>query len=189
MPRSRRLSTPLVAFGASLALLVSTAASCGGDDDPSDRPQPTTTAIPTTQSQEQEDEQSLRQLASDWFEEVRQVYMRGTGTEGLAAFAEEPYLSGVIGQIEEFRATGNMAQESDETRHEVVSVDVDGSEAVLVECVVDADVVIAASGEVVNDDVQANLYETEARKVDEGWRLTGRKTLREVDGSDQCPDL
>ncbi|QYG91971.1 hypothetical protein HC251_05655 [Iamia sp. SCSIO 61187] len=166
------------------AALVGCGGGDGGDDGGAD---PTTTAPTTTQSQEAEDEEALRQLAEDWFVSVRSVYIDRANPDDLAAYAAGPYLEGVLDQIAEFEATGNEAQPGDQTRHEVLSVEVDDASASLVECVIDSDRVLSPDGDVINDEVQANLYETEARRLDGGWRLTGRSTLEEVDGSDQCP--
>ncbi|HEU5149859.1 MAG TPA: hypothetical protein VFU19_05150 [Iamia sp.] len=161
-------------------------AACGGDDPDDARPQPTTTAPSTTQPQDP-DEQALRSLAEDWFRAVRQAYMEDTDLADLEPLAVERYLAGVRDEIEAFRDSGNEARPGDRTRHEVLSVAVDGDAAVLVECVIDADLVLSSQGQVLNDEVQANLYETDALRDGDEWRLSGRRTLDEVDGSIECP--
>ena len=181
--RSRQLSVYLAIFCLALAAC---GGGGGGDDEDAD-PQPTTTSPSTTQSPEDADEQALRHLAEDWFEAVRTAYTEDTDLAELEQFAADPYLTGVQEQITSFRETGNEAQPGDQTVHEVVSVELDGGGATLVECVIDADLVLTAEGAVINDEVQANLYETDASLVDGSWRLTGRRTLVETDGSNQCP--
>lgn len=181
-PRSRQLSALLIVFAVALT-------GCTDDGEKDADPQPTTTqpSTTTTESPEAADEEALRQLAEDWFAAVRAVYIDGADPDALAEFAVDPYLAGVLEQVATFQASGNEARAGDQTRHEVVTLEISESDAVLVECVIDADEILSAEGEVLNDQVQANLYETNAALDDGSWRLTERRTLNEVDGSDQCP--
>lgn len=161
---------------------------CGGGDDDDARPQPTTTAPETTQSQEEQDEAALRQLAEDWYGFVEDVYLGREDVSVADAYIAEPYLSGFVEQVEQFAQDGHQIELSDRSSHEVRSVEVDGDQAVVVECVIDADVLLDANGSVLNDEIQANLYSTAAVKGPDGWRLSERETVVEEDGAAACAD-
>lgn len=184
MSRSRQLPALLVAFCAALVL----AGACGGDDEPDADRQPTTTAPSTTASPEAADEAALRQLAEDWYEAVEAIYVGDREPEAAADYISDPYLSGFTEQVDQFKRSGRQAQITGESSHEIRSIIVEGDEATLIECVIDADVLLDADGSVLNDVVQANLYSTDAQRVDGGWRLTERETLAEEDGETSCPE-
>ena len=175
--RSRQLSAYVMSFCLTLV-------ACGGGDDDAADPQPTTTSPSTTQSQEQADEQALRQLAEDWYEAIRLIYDEGADPEIAADYLVDPYLGGFIDQVEEYRAGTDVIESSPESAHEVRSIQVDGESAVVVECVVDADVRRAADGTVVDDSVVAKVFSTTATRSEAGWRLQERKTLTEQEGTE-----
>lgn len=179
MSRSRQLSVYLVASCLAFA-------ACGGDDPDDAGPQPTTTAPSTTQPQDP-DEQALRSLAEAWYETIRQIYDEGAETSTASDYLTEPYLGAFVRQVEEYRSGDETIESSPRSSHEVRSVEVNGDAAVVVECVIDADIVRAADGAVVNDSVVAKLYSTSAERTEEGWRLRDRETLVEQEG-DECAE-
>jgi len=162
------------------------ATSCGGDDTEA-RPRPTTTAPATTQSQDADDEQALRQLAEDWYEASDAIYQHRAEPESASSYLVDPYLSAYVARATEVLESGQISRSSDRSRLEVLAVSLDGDEASVTQCVIDADVLVDADGEVVDGGVYANLLESEAVRTSAGWRFRDRKVLAEEEGSERCP--
>jgi hypothetical protein len=181
MSRSRQLSVFLVSSCLALAL-----AACGGGDDDDTRPQPTTTAPETTQSQEEQDEAALRQLAEDWYEFVSDAYRTASDSGDADRYLTDPYLSDYESSIAEHVASGNSSESSEDSGHEIRSIEVAGAEASIEECIVDADVLRGPDGGVLNDEVVAQLVRTSASLTGEGWRLSDRQLVSEQEGAVEC---
>ncbi|HEX7131111.1 MAG TPA: hypothetical protein VF228_00965 [Iamia sp.] len=180
MSRSRQLSALLVVFCLFLA-------ACGGDsDDPETQPTTTQPSTTTTQSQEEDDEQALRQLAEDWYLAIREIYDEEADLDLAAEYLIDPYLSGFQVQVNEYRAGDETIESSPDSTHDVVDVTVEGDSATVIECVVDADVLKAADGSVISDDVVAKLFSTSAIRTGDEWRLQERTTVDEAEGT-VCP--
>jgi hypothetical protein len=185
MPRSRQLSALLVVLGLALA-------ACGGDDDKDADPQPTTTspsteATTTTESPEAADEQALRHLAEDWYEASDAIYQGEAEPESAADYLIDPYLAAFVARARDVLAAGQISEPNEESRLEVKAIEIEGNDARVVECVIDADVLSGPDGAVVNDDLVASLFETEAVREAGGWKFADRRTLAEVPGSTECP--
>lgn len=179
----RRFTGPL------LCLSLATTASCGDDGADEDRAQPTTTAPSTTESQQEQDERELRQLAEDWFEALRDAYVDGADVTSTAdKFLIDPYRSEVLQQIQEFRASGDEARRNADglTTTEVQSIDVSGDDAVVTECTIDADIRVDGDTGEIDDDIVATLVRTEAVRHDGDWRLAKQTSLTQVEGQARC---
>ena len=177
----RRIVVPLLALA-----LAAGGAACT-DDDGAD-PAPTTTA-PTTTAPTPTDEEQLQQLSEDWFEASRAVYLGDEQVDSASEFLTGSYLENFEEQASEFLGSGNVARADDRSDQMVETVEVDGSEATVVECVVDADAVIdEASGDVVDDDVAAYRYRSTAMRTDDGWRYSDRETIDEEIGATECDE-
>ncbi|WCO68300.1 hypothetical protein PO878_06110 [Iamia majanohamensis] len=167
-----------------LALALAAGAACT-DDEAAD-PAPTTTA-PTTTAPTPTDEEQLEQLSEDWFEASRAIYLGDEQVESASEFLTGSYLENFEEQASDFLGSGSVARADDRSDQMVETVEVDGSEATVVECVVDADAVIdEASGDVVDDDVAAYRYRSTAMRTDRGWRYSDRETIDEEIGVTQC---
>lgn len=180
--RSRQLSVYLVVFCLALA-------ACGGDGDDDADPQPTTTSPSTTQSPEAQDEQSLRQLAEDWYEVSRQAYLEdGFDLTEIEGYLADPYLEGFVAQVEAYRADGKQSQRGEASRHVVEGLQVDGDAATVTECIVDGEVLLDADGEVLNDSVMTTRVRTEAVRTDGGWRFKDREVVDDEQEGDACAE-
>jgi hypothetical protein len=177
---SRQLSVYLVVFCLTLS-----ACGGGGEDDDAD-PQPTTTSPSTTQSQEEEDEQALRQLAEDWYEHSDRIYQHRAEPESASDYLLDPYLADYVARATDVVDAGQISEPGAESTAEVLDVSIEGDTATVVECAVDADVLRASDGAVVNDEVVTLKLETDAIRTPEGWRFTERRTLEEMPGSGEC---
>lgn len=173
-----------------VALVVGTVLGCGDDDPPAP---PTTTApssssttpsstAPATTAGPEDDEAALRRLAEEWFEVARQLYAGDSDTDQIAIYLVARYLDGFATQLEAFRMSGRKAELSQLSQHVVESLSIDGDSASLVECVVDADLLIDEDGNVLNNDATKKRYETTATRTESGWRLSDRIKVAESDG-------
>lgn len=163
-------------------------AACGDDGgtDP-DRPQPTTTNPTTTQSPTETDEQSLRQLAQDWYEASQQAYLDdGYDLQQVSQFLTDPYLSEFVGRVEAYRAEGNQSRSGEASRQVIEQVTVDGDEATVAECIVDGEVLLNSEGGVLNDSVVTSRVRTSARRTADGWRFVERELLGDDQEGDAC---
>ena len=179
----RRFTGPL------LCLSLATTASCGDDGADEDRAQPTTTAPSTTESQQEQDERELRQLAEDWFEAIRDVYVDGADVTSTAdKFLISPYRNEFLQQIQEFRASGDEVRRNADglTTTEVQSIDVSGDDAVVTECIIDADIRVDGDTGEIDDDIEATLVRTEAVRHDGDWRLAQTTSLTSIEGQARC---
>lgn len=182
MSRSRQLSVFLVSSCLALAL-----AACGGGDDDDTRPQPTTTAPETTQSQEEEAEAALRQLAEDWYAASDAIYQHRAEPESASEYLVDPYLSAYVEQATEVVDAGRISRPSDTSRLEIIEVAIDGDSATVTECAIDADVLLGPDGEVIDDNVYAQLLESDAVRGSDGWHFSDRRVLLEEEGTEECP--
>lgn len=182
-------------LGAALCAVLSVAAVAGcGDDDPAASEPPTTTApataSSTTLSPEEEDERALRQLAEDWFEAVRRIFVDGEDPAIAEQYLTGDYLEGFRQHVEEDAAAGHVTERDPEgrTRTVVENVSVNGDRAVIEECAVNADVLLDASGIVIDDTVGMRRYSTVAVQVTGEWRLSQRTSTTIEESDAPCPD-
>jgi hypothetical protein len=175
-PRPRIISATLIASCLALA-------ACGGSDDET-RPRPTTTApstSTTTTTPASADEAALRQLAEDWYETYNFIFeSRGSGEEA-AGYLVDPYLTQFEEQVAEYLNSGNQTDISERSSQSIETVKLDGDSAVITECIVNANVLRGPGGEVLNDDVGARRIETVAVREPNGWRLSERRALEDVE--------
>ncbi|HYI62710.1 MAG TPA: hypothetical protein VEW93_12995 [Acidimicrobiales bacterium] len=163
------------------------------DDDPSPQttdPAPTTTKPSTTLSQQQEDEQALRQLAEEWFEAVRRIFVDGEDPAIAERYVTGDYLTEFRRHVQDDAANGHVTERDPQgrSRTTVEDVSVTGDRAEIVECVVDADVLKDGdTGEVINDEIAARRFITRAVQTDSGWRLSQRTTESRTEDSEICP--
>lgn len=178
----------VIVLGLALTLLGCTDDS--GDDDATPRPtttQPSTTTTDATTTTEPDDEAQLRQLAEDWWETSRALYLDSDrSTDEISDYLTGDYLTGTVSQVEDFRETGNTSQLAEGSRHVIEEVVVNGTSAVLTECFVNADVLLDQDGNVLDDSVATRRYDTTASLGADGWRLVLRTQLGESQGGDQC---
>lgn len=176
--RSRQLSIYLMSFCLTLT-------ACGGDSDDAE-PQPTTTSPATTQSQQQADEQALRQLAEDWYETYSQAFESQGDGSTASEFLVDPYLTQFLTQLDDLRASGNETVRNGRSRQTIEEVTVEGDTAVVTECVVNANVLVDSGGQVINDEVAVRRLETQAVRIEEGWRFSQRSVLDELESEGEC---
>jgi hypothetical protein len=139
----------LLAGATCLALLLAPACSPGGsdetDDPPSRRATTTTTAEPTTTTTSTED--AVREAYGDFVDMVTRLTTTTVDPNDpeLAMRMTDPALSEVRTQLATWQAEGQIWVEGDLTRHEVEAVDVarDGLSAVVTDCVVANDALVA----------------------------------------------
>jgi hypothetical protein len=178
LPLSRQLSVLLIIFGVILL------PSCADDAPEEPRSQPTTTApstTTTTTSPAQADEAALRQLAEDWYRELGARFEAGASTDGADRYLMDPYLTQFEQQVQDFLDSGNQTEISERSDQTIESVEVEGDSGVVVECVVNANILRGPDGDVINDEVAARRIETVARRGSDGWRLSERRILEELE--------
>lgn len=174
-----------------LACVVLAGASCGGSDgdDGADDPDPPTTTAPettTTLTQEEQDEEALRQLAQDWFEAAPGIYSGSDEISLADEFVIDPYREQVADDVERRRADGTTIEVNDASSNEVLGVEVTGDEATIRQCIVDADILVDADGDVVDDSVVTLTIESSARRTPDGWRFFEREAIDQVEGEASC---
>jgi hypothetical protein len=108
---------------------------------------------------------------------------------GLAETRTGPALQAAVDQIRAWKASGRVAYDPEnsisETRAEVLSVE--GNEATVRDCSIDDGlVVIAATGEVVNDQVETALFEASMVIEDERWKVQSLKVVETWEGVAGC---
>lgn len=176
-----------------LAGAVLATAACGVDDPGAEPPPtsptthfvPTTTAPSTTLSQQQQDEADLRQLAADWYETRNSILKDGAEVEAAEAYLTGSYLATFGEDVEERRASGNSSEAGAASREVVTAIEIDGDTATVETCLVDADLLRNASGEVINDETGTFRYRTKATLTSDGWRFERRERTGS-EGGDTC---
>ena len=168
---------------ATVALLLAVVAACGGSDDEADPPVPTTTAPATTSAATDEDQ--LRQLAVEWGETVEAVSRGEADADQARDYIEGDYLDGFLQRDASYE--GQVAIADARSEYLIESVQVHGDRGSVTECVVNADVLtVEATGEILNDEVNARRHELSAIRRGGGWRFTGIEQLGEWEDSIQC---
>lgn len=171
------------------ACLLLAAASCGDDGDDSANPgSPTTTApaTTTTLTQEEQDEEALRQLAEDWDETNHAIHLRDESVDAAERYLAGDYLENYRQDVQAFLDRGQVVEPDEQTGTTVEIVVVEGDRGEVIECLVDADLLVDADGNVVNDDVSATRLRTEAERSDGEWRFIARSTVEIFEGDVQC---
>jgi hypothetical protein len=181
------------------ALLVLT--SCGGASDsatPSDVPPPASSTPPPEGRSLVLDAAAEREKVE---QEVLAAYLEATAAydeasdpadpnyPALAETQTGPALEQAVNQLSAYQATGRVGRDPEgsisERRAEVVSVD--GIAAVIRDCTIDDGVVvIAATGEVVNDLVSTVLFEGHMVVEDGRWKLSSLLVDQEWEGVAGC---
>ncbi len=172
------------------------AAGCGGSGDPAavgDVPAASTTAssapTPTTLSTAEIERAVLDAYLAGW--EAKRVSNDPPDPEfpALAETHTGPALEQAVQNRKAFLVTGRVGRFPEdsvaERQAEVVSVEPD--EAVVRDCSVDdSQIVIAATGEVVNDLVATVLFEGSMVVEDGRWKLRSLKVVEEWEGVAGC---
>lgn len=187
----RRMATAAVA----LALLV---AGCSGSGEPAavgEVPPPSTTAssapTSTTLSRAELEQAVLDAYLAGWEAWDAATDPPDPEFPGLRETSTGPALQAALDQITAWRASGRVARDPEnsisEHRADVVSVGTD--EALVRDCSIDdGQVVIAATGEVVNDVVETNLFEA-SMVLDEGrWKLDSLNVVETWEGVAGCAE-
>ncbi|MGI8938038.1 MAG: hypothetical protein ACR2JF_07480 [Iamia sp.] len=173
----KRILVPALAF-----TVVATGAACGSEDS-ADPPPPTTTS-PTAA-----DEEALRDLAEGWFEASRRIGIDGESPSLADQYLTAEYLTGFKDEIARRDSAGEAVVGDPQGRSSnfVESIEVSGDEAQIVQCIVDADVLIrAADGSSLDDSVSAKRFESQAVETPSGWRFTSRSTVDEWEDQTEC---
>jgi hypothetical protein len=188
----RRRSSAVRAL-CSLALAGALAASaCGGSENPPEvAAEPTTTSTTEASTTTTVDrEQEVLAAYNESWEAYHAASDPADPTHpALAETSTGPALQQAVESLEAFRISGRVGrfpEGSIAERHpEVVSLL--GEEATVRDCRVDdSQVVIAATGEVVNDLVGTTLYEASMVREDGRWKLHSLTILEEWDGVAGC---
>lgn len=164
---------------------------CGGDDGPAASEPPSTTTPSTepstTLSPEAADERALRQLAEEWFEAVRRIFVDGEDPTLAEQYITGEYLEEFRQHVAEDAAAGHRTERDPQgrTRTTIEEISVSGDQGVITECVVNADVLIDASGQVLDDSVGVRRYTTTAQRTGDEWRLAQR-TSTTLEGVESC---
>ena len=147
--RSTKVHQSLLAGAMCLALLIAPACSPGGSDeadDPPDTRASTTTVQPTTTTTTTED--AVREAYDAFVAMIGRVTTTTVDPDDpeLAMRMVDPALSDLRTRLSTWQAEGRIWVEGDLTRHEVESMVVatDGLSAVVTDCVVSNDALIAA---------------------------------------------
>lgn len=172
------------------------AAGCGGSGGPAasgelPAPPPSTTgkAVPRMTSRAETEQAVLDAYLAHWDAWEGATNPADPEFPGLMETQTGPALQAAVDQIVAWKASGRVAYDPEnsisETRAEVVSVD--SAEAVVRDCNVDDGlVVIAATGEVVNDRVQTLLFEAHMVIEDGRWKLSSLLIEDEWEGVAGC---
>ena len=187
----RRMATAAVAA----ALL---AAGCGGSEKPAavgDVPAPSTTAstAPTaiTMSRAEIEQEVLDAYLASWEAWDAATDPADPDHPGLGQTNTGPALEAAVDQITAWKASGRVARDPQnsisEHRAEVVSVG--DAEAMVRDCSIDdGQVVIAATGEVVNDLVETNLFEASMVVEDGRWKVHSLTVVNTWEGVAECAE-
>ena len=185
----------MAAAAVAVALL---AAGCGGSEEPAavgKVPAPSTTAstalTSTTLSRAETEQAVLDGYLANWEAWAAATNPPDPNFPGLAATRTGPALQAAVDQITAWRASGRVSHEPEnsisENRVEVVSVN--GEEALVRDCSIDdALVVIGATGEVVNDQVETALFEGSMVLEGDRWKLQSLKVVESWDGVAGCAE-
>lgn len=163
-----------------------------GDDKP-DAPAPTitspSTTAPSTLDPESEDEAALRQLAEDWFEAVRRIFIDGEDPALAEQYIAGDYLDQFRQHVLDNEAAGYITERDPEgrSRTEIETISVEAGQGDITECLVDADILIdGKTGIIVNDGITARRLMTEATLTTSGWRLSKRLTISTHKNNETC---
>ncbi len=110
---------------------------------------------------------------------------------GLAETSTGPALKAAVDQIAAWRASGRVAHDPEDSisEHRAEVVSVDGQEATVRDCSIDDGlVVIAATGEVVNDAIETIDFEA-SMVIEAGrWKLSSLKVVESWEGVGGCAE-
>ncbi len=185
----RRMATAAVA----VALL---AAGCGGSGEPAadgEVPLASTTAstapTSTTMSRAEIEQAVLDAYLASWDAYTAASDPADPGFPGLAETSTGPALERAQEQLAAYQFTGRVGRDPEgsiaEHRAEVVSVQ--GDEATVRDCNIDdGQIVIAATGEVVNDLVATVLFEGSMVVEDGRWKLRSLDVIEKWEGVAGC---
>lgn len=170
--------------------LVATGASCGGDDERSDPPTPSTTSPGTTEP-DPSDEDEITMVVEGWYDVRVAAVLSGeyepeTLEEHVTGSALEQFADSLSHRAEQ----GIAVREPDEdpSSVEVISVAIDGERALAVECTVDALIQVQAeTGEVIDDSVVTYVRELSLARSEDSWLIERVQIREEEVGVQPCP--
>lgn len=174
---------------ASAALLVVSClvlSACGGDDAADGAGPPSTAVDPTTQPGDL-NEQVVRRMAQGWYETLRQISYEGVAIEMSRVYIDDAYRAALEEELEDIRSSGETVRLSEKSSMTIESVEIDDRDAVVIECVEDADEVLDEDGDVIDDDVEVRRFSTESYRGNRGWLFVSRTELPATDGAEECP--
>ncbi len=174
---------------------------CGGSSDsatPGEVPPPATSApgpegpspvLEAAAKREQIEQQVLAAYLASWEAWDAASDPADPDHPALAETHSGPALTAAAEQLEAWKATGRVVKYPDnsitEYRPEVASLD--GDEALVRDCNIDdTQIVIAATGEIVNDQVVSTLAEASMVMEDGRWKLRSLKVVESWEGVAGC---
>lgn len=191
---------PKMAMAGVALILVATA--CGGSSKSASPSDPTTTVntappagpspvVEAAAEQERAKQEVLDAYLANWKAWDTATDPANPDFPGLAETRTGPALEAAVDQISAWKFTGRVAHDPansiSRNRPEVVSVD--GEKALVRDCSVDDGlVVIAATGEVVNDIVETALFEASMVIEDGRWKVQSLKVVDTWEGVAGCAE-
>ncbi|HEV2071880.1 MAG TPA: hypothetical protein VGR26_19020 [Acidimicrobiales bacterium] len=183
----------MVTAAVGIVLLV---AGCGGSGEPAAGGEvpPPDTAAPTVPTSTTVDRAQLEQAVLDAYLASWEAWDAATNPPdpdfpALAETNTGPALQAAVDQITAWKASGRAAYDPPNSisEHRAEVVRVDGREATVRDCSIDDGlVVIAATGEVVNDQVETALFEASMVIEDERWKVQSLKVMDTWEGVAGC---
>ncbi len=190
-----------VTMTAAVVLLALTG--CGGASDsatPGDVPPPATAARPPDGSspvvdaaadRERTEQEVLDAYLASWAAWDAATNPANPDHPALAETRTGPALQAAVDQIEAWQASGRVAYDPENSisEHQAEVVYVEGHEAMVRDCSIDDGlVVIAATGEVVNDLVETNLFEGSMIFEADRWKLRSLNVAETWEGVGGCAE-
>lgn len=180
---------------AAIALLV---AGCSGSDSPTASGEVPTSSTPTssvatstTVDRAEVEQAVLDAYLANWAAWDAATNPPDPEFPGLAETRTGPALQAAVEQITAWKASGRVAYDPPNTisEHRAQVVRVGDREATVRDCSIDDGlVVIAATGEVVNDEVETALFEASMVIEDERWKVHSLKVVETWDGVAGCAE-
>ena len=187
----RRMAPAAVAVAVAIAL-----AGCGGSGEPaavSEVPTPSTTAstVPTstTLSRAEIEQAVLAAYLDGWAAYAAANDPADPTFPGLEATMTGPALAKAVDSVAAFQASGRVGRfpEDSIAEHRAEVVSVSGDRATVRDCSIDdGQIVIAATGEVVNDVVATHLFEASMVRDGDRWKVESLNLADRWEGVAGC---